>query len=308
MTDLRTAAAEYLAMRRALGFKLERAEGLLNSFIDHLQARQAATITIELALEWATLPQQASAWWWSQRLGVVRGFARYLQAIDPANEVPPAGLIDAVVPRATPYMFAESDIAALMAAAQGLDPPSRAATYDTVIGLLAVTGMRISEAINLDDGDVDLDDAVIVVRNSKFGKTRELVLHQSVVEALGSYRRKRQHHRPSPASAAFFVSTVGTRLHYCNVIAVFHRLTDQAGIQAGRNKRRPTPHDFRHRFAVTTVVDWYAAGVDIGPRLAALSTYLGHANPANTYWYLSATPELLSLAAQRLETFLGVQP
>jgi integrase len=304
MTDLRSAVADYLGLRRSLGFKLDRADWLLNSFVNHMEARGALHITIEVALEWATLPQHASSWWWRNRLGVARCFARYLQAIDPATEVPPAGLIAAVVPRAVPYMFSEADIAALMNAATRLDPPLRGETYKTLVGLLAVTGMRVSEAINLDDRDVDLDEALIVVRHAKFQKARELFLHPSTVDALGSYRQNRRRHQPRPSTAAFFVSTVGTRLHYPNVLGVFHRLTDEAALQERRNGHRPRMHDLRHRFAVQTVLDWYAAGLDAGPRMSVLSVHLGHAKPADTYWYLSATPELLGVAALRLEKSL----
>lgn len=308
MTDLRGAVVDYLELRRALGFKLARVDGLLNDFVDHLQTRQVGHITNDLALEWATLPQDASAWWWCRRLVVVRGFARYLQAIDPATQVPPPGLIHAVPPHAIPYLFTDDDVTALLNATTGLTPPLRAKTYRCLLGLLAVTGMRISEAINLDDADVDLTEGVIVVRHAKFDKTRELVLHPSTVEALSSYRRNRHQHYPRPSTEAFLVSTAGTRLFYPNVLGVFHRLTDQVGMQGKRNGHRPRLHDFRHGFAVRSVLDWYAADLDVGPRMAALSTYLGHGQPAHTYWYLSATPELLAFAARRLENSLEVRP
>ena len=300
MTDLRVAVTDYLALRRALGFKLDRAEGLLGGFVDQLEVSGATHITIEAALEWATAPGQASAWWWRQRLGIVRGFARHVQAIDPMTEVPPPGLVPSVVPRATPYMYSDGDIAALMEAAGRLATP-RAHTYRCLLGMLAVTGMRVSEAIGLDDADVDLDSGVVVVRHAKFGKTRELALHASTTDALADYRAFRSRPHPTAGSAAFFVSTRGTRLHYSNVLAVFHRLIDEADLGERRNGRRPRMHDLRHRFAVQAVLDWHAAGLDVGPRLAALSTYLGHTKPADTYWYLSATPELLGLAALRLE-------
>ena len=287
MTDLRGAVVDYLALRRALGFKLARADGLLNDFVDHMHRRQVVHITNDVALEWATLPQSASSWWWCRRLVVVRGFARYLQAIDPATEVPPPGLIHAVVPRAIPYLFTDDDVTALLNATTGLTPLLRAKTYQCLLGLLAVTGMRISEVINLDDADVDLTEGVIVVHHAKFDKSRELVLHRSTVEALSSYRRSRHQHQARPSTEAFLVSTAGTRLLYPNVLGVFHRLTDEVGLQGKRNGQRPRLHDFRHGFAVRSVLDWYAADLDVGPRMAALSTYLGHGQPAHTYWYYS---------------------
>jgi integrase/recombinase XerD len=304
MTDLRATAHEYVMLRRALGFKLERADRLLNDFIDLLEAKGASTVTTDLAVEWATGPRQASAWWWQRRLTVVRGFARHLQAFDPTTEVPPTGLIDAVRPRATPYLFSDADIAAVMAAATRLRPPLRAATYRTVVGLLAVTGMRVSEAINLDDCDVD--DGVVVVRRGKFGKTRQVVLHPSAIEALDAYRRRRREHCPNPGTDAYFVSTVGTRLLYPNVRAVFGQLTHEVGLDRGADGTRPTLHGLRHSFVVNTLARWYATGLEVGPRLPALSTYLGHARPADSYWYMSATPELLGLAVRRLERSLEV--
>lgn len=308
MADLHAAVADYLEFRRSIGFKLDRVDRLLVDFVDYLHDQGCSRVTVEAALAWATAPQQASSWWWLRRLAVVRGFARYLQGIDPDTEVPPTGLIAAVTPRAVPYMYSEQDIAALMNTASGLQPRLRAGTYASLIGLLAVTGMRVSEAINLNDSDVQLDESVIVVRHAKFDKTRELLLHRSAVDALARYRDIRSRHRPQPASEAFFVSTAGTRLLYPNILGVFHQLIDDVGLAGQRNGRRPRLHDFRHRFAVQSVLDGYAIGADIGPRLAALSIYLGHTKPADTYWYLSATPELLGVAAQRLEAALGVQP
>lgn len=246
MTGLRAAAGDYLVLRRALGFKLERTGGLLDSFVDFVELQGAATITIDLALQWATQPRNATPWWWRQRLSVVRGFARYLQAIDPATEIPPTGLIDSPIPRATPYLFSEADVLAVMGAMAALNPPLRAATYRTLIGLLAVTGMRVGEAIALDDSDVDLEDAVVVVRRGKFGKSRQLVVHPTTVDALAAYRDIRRRRIPRPADTAFFVSTVGTRLHYANVQALFRRLTIDAGLGNRLDGTRPTLHHLRH--------------------------------------------------------------
>ncbi len=306
MTDLRDAASEYLAVRRTLGFKLIEAERLLHQFLDYLEQQQTTTITIETALAWATMPHEATAWWWRKRLGVVRGFARYLAAFNPDVEVPPAGLIVASIPRNTPYRYSEADLAALMHAAGELRLPLQRATYQILLGLLAVTGMRVGEAIALDVGDVDLEDDRLLIRHGKFGKSRELLLHPTTTQALAGYLQFRVRHCPGPASAALLISTVGTRLHYPNVSAVFRRLVRQADLHIDGDGRRPRLHDLRHGFALRTVAGWYATGADVGARLPLLSTYLGHTDPANTYWYLSATPELLGLAAQRLETFLEV--
>jgi integrase/recombinase XerD len=308
MIELRAAAAEYLALRRALGFKLTQAERILGSFISHLEQQGTVTITTQVALEWAAQPRQAQPWWWRQRLAVVRGFARYLQAFEPSTEVPPAGLIRSPVPHAIPHVFSDADVAALMQAAGRLEPPLRQATYQTLIGLLAVTGMRAGEAIALDAGDADLAQGLLVVRHAKFSKTRELVLHPTTTQSLACYHRSRQQHCPHPVSPAFFVSAAGARLAYPTVNRVFRRLAHTAGLPSRAGGRHPGLHDFRHSFAVRTVAGWHAAGLEAGPLLPALSTYLGHVEPADTYWYLTATPELLGRAAQRLERFLEARP
>lgn len=300
MTDFRKAAADYLALRRALGFKLAQPGRILVSFAGYLHEHGAERITVAVALEWAVLPADASRWWWQQRLGVVRGFARYLQAFDPATEIPPPGLLHSPAPRVAPPVFSEGELAALMDAAGTLVQPLRAATYRTMIGLVAVTGMRVGEAIALDDADVDPAGRLIVIRDGKFGKSRQLVVHPTTAEALAGYSQARTEHFPRQASGAFFVSTKGTRLHYPNVSALFGKLARQAGL-ACRNGRSPRMHDLRHSFAMTTLAGWHAAGADAGPLLPALSAYLGHADPAGTYWYLSASPDLLGQAARRLE-------
>lgn len=306
MTYLADAAAEYLEVRRALGFKLVETERLLGQFLDHLAQQDATTITTVEAVAWSTAPKGATPWWWRQRLGAVRGFARYLAAFDPSVEIPPTGLIPATVPRAVPYLFSDADVVALMSADGGLRSPMRRSTYRTVIGLLAVTGMRVGEAIALNDEDVDLDEGRVVVRGAKFGKSRELVLHPTTTEALSAYRLFRKRCCPRPATTAFFVSTVGTRLHYANLAAAFRRLVRDAGLESPIENCRPRIHSLRHSFAMRTVTGWYADGLDVGTRLPRLSTYLGHAKPADTYWYLSASPELLALAAKRLDLWTEV--
>jgi integrase len=300
MTDFRKAVAEYLALRRALGFRLAQPGRMLASFADHLHEHGAERITVAVALEWAVLPADASPWWWQQRLSVVRGFARYLQAFDPATEIPPTGLLYSPAPRVALPVFSGDEIAALMDAAGSLPQPLRAATYRTLIGLVAVTGMRIGEAIALDDADVNLAGRLIVIRDGKFGKSRQLVIHPTAAGALAGYAGIRDRHFPRPASGAFFVSTKGTRLHYPNVSALFGKLAAQAGL-ACRDGRSPRMHDLRHSFAMTTLAGWHAAGADTGPLLPVLSAYLGHVDPAGTYWYLSASPDLLGRAARRLE-------
>jgi integrase/recombinase XerD len=300
MSTLNDALADYLSMRRALGYKLDRTGQLLADFVDYAEGLGAQHITPEVALTWATKPVGADRSWHAARLSAIRGFARYLSTVDPATQIPPADVLPGRSRRAVPYL-SDAEIAAMMAAANDIRAPLRAATYATLIGLLAATGIRIGEAIALDRDDVDRDTGLLMVRDSKFGKSRELPLHPSTVDALGAYARLRDRLCPAPATAAWFVSTTGTRLIYKNAHLTFHRLTERAGLTARSQRCRPRPHDLRHTFAVTTLLNWYRDGADVHPRLPLLSTYLGHADPGQTYWYLSAAPELLALAAQRLD-------
>jgi integrase/recombinase XerD len=308
MSDLHAELDCYVAIRRALGFKLARAELLLADFVGYLDAIGTDTVTTENALAWATLPPNGGSSWWGQRLSVVRAFARHLHAIDPAHEVPPAGLLPARTHRATPYLYSDADIAALMAAARQFRSPLRAATIETLVGLLTVTGLRIGEALRLDRDDVDLAEGVLGVRDTKFNKSREVPLHTSTVDALVAYARLRDQHCPRPVDPSFFVSTTGTRLLYCNAHLAWLELVRRAGLQSRSAKCRPRPHDVRHSFAVRTLLGWYRDGADVAASMPLLSTYLGHIHPANTYWYLSAAPELLTLVAARLDAASGARP
>jgi integrase len=232
-----------------------------------------------------------------------------MRALDPRTEVP-ASARELLPPlgarRRAPYIYSAADVCALMRAAARLRG-LKAATYATLLGLLAATGLRVGEALALDHTDLDLRAALLVVRRGKFGKARALALHPTTVTALRAYARTRDRAWPRPRGPAFFLSTHGTRLLYNNVHGAFLRLVAQAGL-ATRRPRRPRIHDLRHSFAVQTLVAWYRAGEDVEVRLPALSTYLGHVHPSCTYWYLTATPPLLRLAAQRLERVLGVRP
>jgi integrase/recombinase XerD len=308
MSPLGQALADYLRVRRALGFKLERTERLLGQFVAYLHDRNAEVPTIEDALAWATSPTDATPRWWAHRLSTVRGFAVHLHALDPRVEVPPPGLLRSGPRRQTPYLYSQADIAALVDAAGRLPRPLGAATYQTLIGLLAVSGMRVGEAIRLDRDDLDADhDELLRIRHSKFGKSRLLPLHPTTVAALRDYLKVRDELLPAPASAALLLSTAGTRLGYNNVWRTFHRLVRQAGLTARSASCRPRIHDLRHSFAVATMLDWYADGADVPALLPRLSTYLGHADPKHTYWYLQAAPELLALAAHRLDTHPAAQ-
>lgn len=305
MSPLRQALADYLAVRRILGYRLVRAEKLLAQFLTYVEARGEDHLTTATAVAWATVSLGAHRSWTATRLSIVRRFATYLQGIDPATEVPARDLLPGQNRRATPYLYSDADIAALMAAAGSLRTPHRVATYRTLIALLAVSGMRVGEAINLDCGDFDPADGLLTIRNGKFGKSRQVPLHPSTVTALEAYLGRDDRPRRSPRSPALFVSMAGTRLLYTNVQPTFHKLVGQAGLLPRSAMCRPRLHDIRHAFAVRTILDSYRDDGDPGARLALLSTYLGHVDPGKTYWYLSAAPELLQLASERLERHSG---
>lgn len=301
MSALHQRVEDYLTLRRALGFKLEDHGRLLPDFVDYLDRADLSTVTIEAAVAWAVQPQGCQRYRWKQRLSVVRGFARHLQALDPSAQVPPADLLAYRRRRPTPYLFSEAEITGLLAAAGALRSPLRAATHRTLFGLIAATGMRCGEALGLDRDDVDLDAARLTIRRTKFNKSRRLAVHPSTVVALRDHARQRDQLCPRPGQPSFFVSTVGTRLAARRVRAVFADLVQRAGLQPRLGSRRPRIHDLRHSFAVATLRDWHRDGSDVAARMPLLSAYLGHVSPASTYWYLQAAPNLLALAAERLE-------
>jgi integrase len=301
MSTLHAELDRYLVIRRALGFKLARTELLLADYLRYLEAIGADTITMQNAVAWATLPSNGSSSWWGQRLSVVRAFARHLHVIDPSHEVPPAGLLPARSHRAVPYLYSDAEIVALMTAARQLRSPLRADTFETLVGLLAVTGLRIGEGLRLDRHDVDLVAGLLHVHQTKFGKSRQVPLHPSTVDALAAYARRRDALCPKPRDPSFFVSVAGTRVLYCNFHLGWLDLVHRAGLRPRSQRCRPRPHDLRHGFAVRTLLGWYRDGADVEAQMPLLSTYLGHVHPANTYWYLSAAPELLVLVAARLD-------
>jgi integrase/recombinase XerD len=300
---LRQRAEQYLAMRRALGFKLTTWGPKLMSFIAYLESLEHTVVTTDDAVAWATSTPRGSSdpVHWARRLDVVRIFARHLKTLDPATEIPPEDVLARRYRRITPYLYSPGEIVALLLAAGRLTPPLRAATWQTALGLLAVTGMRVSEACRLDRGDIDLRHGVLTVRGSKFGKSREVPIHSSTTAVLAGYALIRDQLRPRLAGPAFFISTRGTRLDAANMSHTFTQLLTAARIAPVPGRRRQRIHDLRHTFTVATLLDWYRAGVDVQARIPLVATYLGHVDPKSSYWYLSGSPELLALAAARLE-------
>lgn len=295
MSDLGPLIADYLIVRRSLGFTLEKNERFLTQFHQYLQHNSLSVVTTQVMVDWAALPDASPAWH-SARLNVLRVFARWAHVFDPTIDVPPVGLLPKHAQRRIAFVYSPDEIVALMEVTSTMSSPLLAATYRTLIGLLAATGMRVGEVIHLDRSD--LSDGVVTIRDTKFGKTRLVPLHPTTIQALADYARLRENALGDVATDAFFVSTAGTRLIYRNVHFFFHQLIARAGILPRSSQCHPRPHDLRHTFAINTMLDAYRRGDNAAEVLPILSTYLGHASPASTYWYLQADPTLLAAAAQ----------
>ena len=308
MSELRELVRDYLRVRRALGYKLEREEYFLGQYCGYLDQSGQETVTIESVLAWATAPNGAAGWHRS-RLIAVRSFTRWAHAFNPGIQVPPVELLPGRSPRAVPFIYSDEQIRALLGQTDQMRSPMVAATYQALIGLLACTGLRVSEAINLDRAD--LESGVLRIVDTKFGKSRLVPLHPSVVEVLADYAQTRDRLLGPVGTDALLVSTAGTRLIYKNVHRRFHCMVIQAGIEPKSVRCRPRIHDLRHTFAVTTMIGAYQDGRNPAEVLPVLSTYLGHGSPGSTYWYLEAVPELLHEAALRvgpLEPEVGTVP
>lgn len=303
MSRLDTALNEYLAIRRTLGFELREVAGCLRNFVTFLETESTSHITTGLALRWATRPAHAQPSTWAWRLGMVRRFAAWYKTVDPRTEIPPAGLLPHRYQRKKPHIYSAEEIKKILLQATQLDSPKglRAHTFTTLFGLLAVSGMRVNEAVNLDRGDVDLLHGILTIRRTKFGKSRHVPIHPSTVAELEQYARRRDRILPM-TTAAFFVSERGTRITDCMARYTFAKLSQQLGLRsrAKGHGRGPRLHDMRHRFAACTLIHWYRAGLDVERELPKLATYLGHVHINETYWYLEAVPELLQLATDRI--------
>ncbi len=299
MNNLRKAVKDYVEMRRSLGFKLKRAAVLLPEFVAFLHQQGSSVITTRLALQWAQSNSRLQPAEWAQRLTVVRCFARHWSATDPRTEIPAWGLMPYRPKRARPYLYSDDEVRQLLEAARRLGG-LRGLTYYCLFGLLCVTGMRISEVLNLRSSDVDLAASVLTIRGAKFGKSRLVPIHSSTQKVCSQYVRYRDRAFDRDLSF-FFVSKRGNRLDHAQVSRTFYTLSRQIGLRGPTASHGPRLHDFRHRLAVRTLVQWYRSGQDVERRLPVLSTFLGHAHLSDTYWYLTACPELMGLAVKRLE-------
>ncbi len=303
MSKLRKSLEEYLNIRRKLGFKLQRAGKLLHDFVLFTEKEGLFFITTNAALRWATQPTGCQPAWLASRLGIVRGFAQYQSTIDPRTEVPAQQLLPYRYHRRQPYIYSNDEIERLIKAAQQLQSPQglRSATYSTVLGLLAVTGMRISEPIGLNQEDVDLMHGILTVHQTKFGKSRLVPIHPSTQKLLQQYECLRSKIFPKPGTDSFFISEQGTRLTDGTVRSTFVKLSRQIGLRGPHDSHGPRILDFRHSFATKTLLEWYHNGMNVDRHMPELSAYLGHAHVSDTYWYLSAVPELMQLVVKRLE-------
>jgi len=305
MSALQQSLQDYLALRRGLGFKLRAAGQRLQDFVCFMDSQKAEFITTALALTWAQRPKSADPAWWALRLGFVRGFARYLSAIDPRTEVPSTLLLPFHGNRAKAYFYTDKDISKLLQAA--LAQPAmyelQGWTYYCLLGLVAVTGLRIGEALALTLDDVDLDEGLLIIRAAKFGKSRLVPIHASTQGVLAKYLARRKRFLAGREANTLFVNLRGNHLEFSQVRRVFYRLSRQVGLRGQTASHGPRLQDFRHRFALLTLLHWYRDGQDVERRMPVLSAYLGHVHPSDTYWYLSASAELLGSAKTRLEDY-----
>ena len=304
MKSLNQAVDDYLALRRSLGFKLREYGICLHEFVLFLKANGSARVTNKLAVEYATQRQYEKPVSWSRRLIIIRGFACYHIGTDPQTEIPPIGLLRFRSQRARPYVYSKDEIRRLLEAALNIESPHQLQpqTYYCLFGLLAVSGLRVGEAINLQPQDMDWSTGVLTIRGAKFGKSRLVPLHPSTRSVLFDYAQRRDEIYARRPVSYFFVSSHGTKLEKPNLSRIFRELSRQIGIRKSGVRYGPRLHDFRHRFAIETLLGWYRRGEQVTRRMPVLSTYLGHGNVTGTYWYLSNTPELMVAASHLLET------
>jgi integrase len=304
MNTLAEELDRYLSIRRGFGYDLSTSARVLRRFVAFAKVRKAPHVTTDLFLAWQAEFGEANQNTWYARLGMVRQFALWLSGIDPRNEVPPKALIPGRYRRARPYIYSDEEIALIVAEAARLSSANgiRALTFTTLFGLIAVTGLRVGEAVLLDNDDVDLECGVLTIRRGKSGKARIVPLSQSATHRLAAYARERNRllgHTPK----SFFVSDVGNRPDDCSARYNFATVCQRIGLRSpqkfNKHGRGPRIHDLRHTFAARTMVDWYRSGKDPEREMIKLSTYLGHERPEHTYWYIEAVPELLELASQR---------
>lgn len=310
MNTLREALHDYLSLRRTLGFKLQRVGRPLTQFVSFVEQQESSYITVSLALQWAQQPSSSQPSTWAQRLSFVRGFARYRSSTDSRTEIPAYSLLPHKPRRARPYLYTDEEIQQLLQAALALEPATdfKRRTYYCLLGLLSVSGMRVSEGTNLRVKNVDLTAGILRLEGTKFGKSRLVPLHTSTQTILSDYKLLRDEFLNGTEAEYFFINRAGKRLDEGSVRKTFYRLSRQIGIRRVDSSHGPRLQDFRHLFAVKTLQNWYRNGEDVERRLPILSTYLGHVHVNDTYWYLTAYPELMGAAVSRLEHHWEAKP
>lgn len=310
--SLQTRVDEYLAERRRLGYQLRSRDTLLASFTRYVASRHhRGPLTAELMADWARQDKwnRGTPGTWTVRLALLRRFARYLKQFEPDTEIPDESIFGRKPGRLAPHIYREEEIVELLAAARKLGPHGslRPATFEALFGLMASTGLRVSEAIHLRDADVDLKQGILTIRQTKFAKSRQLPLHTSTVVALAHYRRQRARHVPTTVDTPFFISSRGRRLGQPlgerQAHRVFTALRNSLGWVNRGAHDAPRLHDMRHTFAVRRMMLWHAERTDVDQMMLALSTYMGHAEIKHTYWYLTGVPELMALAGGKFECF-----
>lgn len=313
--SLHARVERYLAERRRLGFSLRSPAYALRGFARHVQSiGHRGPLTVEVMTDWARRDSHGSSdpHTWARRLKNLRSFTRWMQQFEPRTEVPDDAIFGRLPERQAPHIYSQDEIVDLLAAARRLGPTSglRGIIFETLFGLIACTGLRISETLALRDEDVDLTRGMLTIHQTKFGKSRQVPLHPSTIKALRRYRSGRDLSGESAQEdAPFFIGTRGRRrglpLGERQVHRVFEELREHLGWRNRGTHHAPRIHDLRHTFVVHRIMRWHAQGVDIDQAMLSLSTYVGHAMVTNTYWYLSAVPELMGLAAERFESFMA---
>lgn len=296
----------YIAYRRSHGFELTIEAGRLQQFAHFAeQSGYPDRLTVALAAAWARTSKRQSPITWARRIEVLRGFAKYWVKFDPSTEIPPRNLFGPAHRRLIPHIYTAEEIGMLMEATAHLKPPNglRPATCYTVFGLLASTGLRISEAVNLTRTDVDLDSGILTIREAKFHKSRVVPLHQSVTDALKTYAQLRNQCLPLPDNEQFFLFDNGKPINQRVILYALHDICRQLGWQPRGNYPHHRLQDLRHTFIVHCMLQFYQQGIEIDRAVLALSNYVGHAEIAHTYWYFTGIPELMAIAAERFHGY-----
>jgi integrase/recombinase XerD len=308
--EVATLMADYVALRRRLGYRSPSQERALRAFARYLdQSGHAEPVPLERSLDWATSTASTDPCNPARRLAAVRGFLRHLSAMDGATAVPPPGLLGPVGHRTPPHVYSDREIGDLLQAAAGLPPVGglRPHCYATLFGLIACTGLRIGEALTLTCADVDLTGGVLTVRAGKRDRTRMVPLHPSALPPLRDYAAERSRRfGPPDAGAAFFRTDRSDKISYNAANHTFTMLRRQLQWTGTGRTRAPRVHDLRHRMVVRRIQSWHSQGVDVDAKLPVLATYLGHVDVRDVYWYLTAVPELMSVVADRFEAFASL--